>query len=723
VSIGVNAVNDAPVTDLNGGGPGSNHSVAFAEQTPIEIAPSATISDVDSDDLASMTVTLTNRPNGGAESLSLNSAAFAAAVGLSVSYSSSTGVLSISGDASLATYQAILDGILYNNTSDTPNTANRLMTVVINDGEDNSTSHTVTLSVTPVNDAPVLAPNTNSVSYTEDSAALQLMSSATVTDPDNPSNFDHGSIDITLSQAVVGDELVLAGVNGVTLSGSNVRVSGTTVGTISGNHSTHLTVDFTSSATDARVEAVLQAIAFDSTSDNPTNADRTATVTFNDGGHSGSGGDLTDNSTVTIHVTPVNEAVIHTPADGIRYWASNAGGDVTPINHISFDDPDAGNTAVQVTFSMNDNGDRLDATNLSGSGVSVISGNHSSHIVLGGTIADVNAYLFGGSLLWDPDGNSNNEGGLLTVSIDDNGGASGGNITTATVNISEINNPSFSGNSTNDFSRVNFTNIDIGAGGGNDTITTAWSHQPGNNGTTYDGDSDNDTINLVFTPDQLSEILADSSFQSDLRSYMNSPSGHQLSLLGSSWNAEAEGFQTAHIGIVTGFGSGVVSLDSFFTPPLPQADTSPDNGDDLIIGGGSSGSGGRDVIVGLAGNDTLNGGSGNDLLLGGAGNDVLIGGTGNDVLSGSSGTDTFRFTETSNNGSANFGSDIIVDFHSGEDVVEISQSIVANFSVLHALMHDVDGNAVIQVNNSTITLSGVSTATVTAHQGDFHFIV
>ena len=158
---------------------------------------------------------------------------------------------------------------------------------------------------------------------------------------------------------------------------------------------------------------------------------------------------------------------------------------------------------------------------------------------------------------------------------------------------------------------------------------------------------------------------------------------------------------------------------------------SPDSGDNLIIGtsgnnsslGGSSGSGGSDVIVGGAGNDTLNGGSGNDLLLGGAGNDVLIGGTGNDVLSGSSGTDTFRFTETSNNGSANFGSDIIVDFHSGEDVVEISQSIVANFSVLHALMHDVDGNAVIQVNNSTITLSGVSTATVTAHQGDFHFIV
>src|SRR6185436_12257370 len=53
---------------------------------------------------------------------------------------------------------------------------------------------------------------------------------------------------------------------------------------------------------------VLQAIAYHSTSDNPTNATRTATVVFDDGGNTGSGGPLSDSAAVTINVTPANDA-------------------------------------------------------------------------------------------------------------------------------------------------------------------------------------------------------------------------------------------------------------------------------------------------------------------------------------------------------------------------------------------------------------------------------
>ena len=71
--------------------------------------------------MASLTATLTARPDGDAvESLSLNAAATTAAAGLTVSYTAATGVLSITGSATKATYQTILQGILYNNTSDTP---------------------------------------------------------------------------------------------------------------------------------------------------------------------------------------------------------------------------------------------------------------------------------------------------------------------------------------------------------------------------------------------------------------------------------------------------------------------------------------------------------------------------------------------------------------------------------------------------------------------------
>jgi protein tyrosine phosphatase (PTP) superfamily phosphohydrolase (DUF442 family) len=62
------------------------------------IAPAATITDIDDTNMESMTVTLTNRPDGAVfESLSLNAAATAAAAaaGLAVSYAASTGVLSM----------------------------------------------------------------------------------------------------------------------------------------------------------------------------------------------------------------------------------------------------------------------------------------------------------------------------------------------------------------------------------------------------------------------------------------------------------------------------------------------------------------------------------------------------------------------------------------------------------------------------------------------------
>ena len=65
-------------------------------------------------------------------------AATTAAAGLGVGYTSGTGVLSITGSASVATYQTILQGILYNNTSDSPTTTNRSIPVVASDGTDPS---------------------------------------------------------------------------------------------------------------------------------------------------------------------------------------------------------------------------------------------------------------------------------------------------------------------------------------------------------------------------------------------------------------------------------------------------------------------------------------------------------------------------------------------------------------------------------------------------------
>ncbi|MDD2160670.1 retention module-containing protein [Pseudomonas sp. MIL19] len=88
------------------------------------------------------------------------------------------------------------------------------------------------------------------------------------------------------------------------------------------------------------------------------------------------------------------------------------------------------------------------------------------------------------------------------------------------------------------------------------------------------------------------------------------------------------------------------------------------NGADLLRGGDGNdslnGGAGNDRLEGGSGNDTLIGGTGNDVLFGGAGNDLLIGGAGNDVLWGGSGADTFTWKKD------DLGRGVIKDFNASE---------------------------------------------------------
>lgn len=101
---------------------------------------------------------------------------------------------------------------------------------------------------------------------------------------------------------------------------------------------------------------------------------------------------------------------------------------------------------------------------------------------------------------------------------------------------------------------------------------------------------------------------------------------------------------------------------------------------------------GDDTLYGMDGNDTLSGGLGNDRLDGGRGNDWLEGGGGNDVLTGGEGNDTFVFQINNSNASINFasqiGGDVVKDFVSGEDSIDLS-SIFARF-------RDGDVDAIVQ---------------------------
>ncbi|KAF0190280.1 MAG: outer membrane adhesin-like protein, partial [Gammaproteobacteria bacterium] len=157
VNFAITGSNDAPATDLNGGSGGDDSTATFTEEGgAVLIASAGTISDVDDTNIESMTITLTNRPSGDAnEGLSLNGAATTAAsgAGLIVGYTSGTGVLLITGSATKAVYESVLQGVQYNNTVTlTMDSTARSVEVVVNDGTANSITNTSTITVIAVGD-------------------------------------------------------------------------------------------------------------------------------------------------------------------------------------------------------------------------------------------------------------------------------------------------------------------------------------------------------------------------------------------------------------------------------------------------------------------------------------------------------------------------------------------------------------------------------------------
>jgi T1SS-143 domain-containing protein len=185
LTIAITGTGDATVVDLNGAAAGNGAATNATEQTPQQFAWQASLADVDSSTLQSMTVTLAHNLDGASETLFLNATATAAAAGLTVGYNSATGVLSITGAASIATYQTILKNIVYQDNSDNPDTSvDRTLTVVVNDGVSDSAPQVATIHMIAINDAPVLA-GTLTATVAEGGSQVLSLTELGYTDPDD----------------------------------------------------------------------------------------------------------------------------------------------------------------------------------------------------------------------------------------------------------------------------------------------------------------------------------------------------------------------------------------------------------------------------------------------------------------------------------------------------------------------------------------------------------
>ncbi|MHC5780067.1 hypothetical protein, partial [Nostoc sp.] len=129
-NINITAVNDAPITTA------TNTPLTYTENAAATIIDSGiTVSDVDSTNLSSATVTITNGFVATEDSL-----AFINQNGITGTYNN--GVLTLTSTATVTQYETALRSVTYQNSSDNPSTSPRTISFVVNDGSLNSSPAT-----------------------------------------------------------------------------------------------------------------------------------------------------------------------------------------------------------------------------------------------------------------------------------------------------------------------------------------------------------------------------------------------------------------------------------------------------------------------------------------------------------------------------------------------------------------------------------------------------
>jgi len=134
--------------------------------------------------------------------------------------------------------------------------------------------------------------------------------------------------------------------------------------------------------------------------------------------------------------------------------------------------------------------------------------------------------------------------------------------------------------------------------------------------------------------------------------------------------------------------------------PQDDPEPTPEAADNIINGTDSN-----DDLIGTAEGDIILSSAGDDFIYGGAGNDTLeTGGLGgNDFLIGAEGEDSFVFSDVVDGESSH---DVIADFHSGEDILDVSGlSGVSSFDDLFITTNDNGNVAIFLSEDQSVTFN------------------
>ncbi len=401
-TVSLTLLNEAPEVDLDSGTAGNDASASFTENAgPAGLVPAATITDADDTNLASATITLTDAPDGNAETLSADGGA----TGVTVNYNAGTRVLTLSGDTTVAEYQDVLRTLTYNNTSDTPDTTDRSVTVVVNDGQANSVERTVTVSVGEANDPPV---NTVPGAQSTDEDTSKAIAGISVADPDNAS--------LTVTVDVDHGVLTMSTLTGLTFT--------------TGDGTDDATMTF--SGTKAALNTALATLSYDPASD--YHGSDTLTVGTTDG-------TATDTDTVAITVGPVNDPPVNT-VPGTQSVDEDTAlvFNTANSNLISVADVDAGSDDLRVTLTGS-NG-TVTLSGIAGLSFTVGDGTSDATMTFDGTLSAINTALDGLSFTGTADFSGS---ASLQITTSDLGHSGSGGVKTDTdtidITVNAVNDP------------------------------------------------------------------------------------------------------------------------------------------------------------------------------------------------------------------------------------------------------------------------------------------
>lgn len=208
IALQLNFANEVPVLA------GSTSSVLFTG-TPIIINNSVTLADADDADLEGATVRITPASFvSGQDNL-----AFTNQNGISGSFNTSNGTLTLTGISSVANYQAALRSVQFQNSNTAPNSQIRIVEFTVTDGENNSNTE-ITQVLFNVNQPPAIIPTTL---LTVINGQVTLDLNTIISDPDG--NLDPNSFNIVQNPARGAVATIANGV--LTLDYSSSSFAGT----------------------------------------------------------------------------------------------------------------------------------------------------------------------------------------------------------------------------------------------------------------------------------------------------------------------------------------------------------------------------------------------------------------------------------------------------------------------------------------------------------------